>query len=219
MDYQKVPFSIAFIIIVCIFTVSCTHSPFSSIKQGAEDLYLNDKIVIKRQRNFVIPSHSHVLLTYNAFPKAVIQQLHDDAFLLAVLKEEGVYSFGRAFSTVSVFINSLSQSKGDDFTVRLSVMDLMMNRENTEGIKDEKRYELDPDRVSVSETKRLRPYELELKIELIDTRSNKVLDVSQIVSRSGAFGSGSMQELIRKTLVSYTHTISSQKIASVAISR
>lgn len=215
MKYFRSCISIVLILSISFLNLSCTQSPVSSIRQGLEDLSLKNRVLIERQRGFVVPAMSHVLLELETMPDTIVKAGLFDSLMKAI-REEGVNSFGKVFTNVSLQIDAFSKPTGSDFTFKISVLDVVSRVEGRREQKnnDNKKNDIKYNDVSIEDKYRLRPYELALKIELIDTRLKKSLDVAHIQSRSGAFGAKSLQDLLRVTFVSYSNSITAQQLAS-----
>jgi hypothetical protein len=202
------------ILVVLSGMLACSQSPVAVIKQSAGESALIDRVKVKRQREFVIPSLSHIGLL--VMPVSINSQSDtQNSQLLSTLTKEGAYTFNHVFASVTVIDRLDTQRQPDiDFVIRASLVDAVSY--SRDGSIDEQvingKVQSKPEKkhsASRLMLSRIRPYHALIRVELLDARSKRSLDVAVIKARSGAFGSKQYSGLLRQSFAAYSKAITS----------
>ena len=198
-------------VLLCVLILSltaCSQSPVVLVKQAAGELVMIDRVQIKRQRQFILPSTANVaLLVKPLSPKAA--SIDYDNTLRTIVIDEGLYTFNHVFSNVTL-LESTEQGRPPssvEFVVRASLLDAVTHV--TKGAPDKEASAEEKNKPSKELLSRARPYHALLKLELIDARTYRPIDVAIIKSRSGSLGSLKFKGIVRQSFAAYSKSLTS----------
>lgn len=199
-----------FIAMLLSTLVSCSQAPVAFIKQSAGEMALIDRVKVERQRQFSVPSISNI--GFMVMPLAPASPLlNPDKYskkqLAAKMNKEGTYTFNHVFASVTPLNNSESRLPAKlDFVIKMSLLDAVTHLK-VDATLDSEEVDIPKERKAAVLHSRVRPFHALIKLELLDARTGRSLDVALIKARSGALGSAKFSSLLRQGLRAYSKAI------------
>jgi hypothetical protein len=198
-------------VIALVLSSACAYTPLEAIKMASIESGIHNKIVVRRQRQFVIPKHSHIGLTMTPLNLKLSQNnAIEEGFI-----SSSASSFEQTFAQVTLVNNSKLPRSSYDFLVTVSLLELELNK--TE-INAGETSELEKEGMVVisenelSSMNKLITYSdqarnAKVKLVLSDAKTHAILDVALIESRAGAIGNNSFADFMEQSLLAYNQAI------------